>query len=623
LQADLLAAQAGRPLTRYGPLIAFLLLLVAYHITFYQFFPNRNGRIGHDYSLAFPALLAGFYWFQANGPWEIPWFTPAFCGGQPFFADPQYGYYSVLQLLTLAIDPLQSAYLTMLLFAALGYWGFYLLLRQCFAVGREAAVLAAAIFMFNGFFAHRMIIGHLGYHGFMLIPWMAYLLTVPAPVSGPRWLMTSAAGCIAGVVGAYWIQSGLGALIVPSGLALVLILLAHGIWVAQPSGGRIVYRSLVGALVTAVLCASKVVAGSSFVANFPRSEYLLPGYQSIGAALKIAVLSLFVSPPDIDEYSKAVLENVQWAGGRPELEYGVTMVPLLILVVGAGIGIRRLAIGKAMPDVNRSRAILLVLTGMILFMPILLNTYAPDWNALLKQIPILQSSSTLVRWFIIYIPLVALLSALAFERSMGAIRTSAAIIAIALVVAINLMQDRRVYALEPYDPEPATQAYREARGGVPVPSIRRIGVYRDADGTIVQPIHRNDALSQGYSPLYCYNPVFGYRLEGFPFKDLHPGLVREVRDGHFNIKNPACYVYPKENDCSPGDHFRESQRDEMEKFVSYRPFAFKISTSQKAANALTLFGLAVSLVVVLAAAAFGLFNLIAGVRRCPTGSGPI
>ncbi len=621
MRTELLSSTTRAWAAKCAPLVGFCLLLAVYHLVFGQFFPNRNGTVGHDYSLAIPALLAGYYWFQANGIWEVPWFTPAFCGGQPFFADPQSGIYSALQLLALIIDPLSSAYLTMLLFAALGYWGCYFLLRRCFALGWQSAVVAAAIFMFNGFFAHRMIIGHLGYHGFMLIPWMAYLLVMPAPVAGPRWLVTSSAGCVAGLVGAYWVHSGLGSLLIPTGLAVALVLLTHRIWLAQPCAGQIVYRSLIGVFVAAALSAAKVVAGFSFLANFPRSDYLLPGYQSIGAAMKIAALSLFISPPDIEQYSNVVLENVQWAGGRPDLEYGVTLVPLLILAVGAGIGVARLATGKAVPAVNRSHAIPLILTGMILFMPILLNTYSPDWNALLKQIPILKSSSTLVRWFIIYIPFFAVLSALAFERSMGAMRTSVAIIAIALVVAINLMQDRRSYSLEPYNPEAMSQAYREARDRVAPPQIRRIGVYRYADGTIVQPIHRNDAFSQGYSPLYCYNPVFGYRLEKFPIKDLHPGPVRDVQDGHFNIKNPACYVYPKENDCSPGDHFREDQIEAMENFVSYRPFAFKISTAQKAANALTIFGFAVSVLVVLVAAAFGLLNLIAGVRRSPTGPG--
>ena len=80
------------------------------------------------------------------------------------------------------------------------------------------------------------------------------------------------------------------------------------------------------------------------------------------------------------------------------------MVPLLILAVVACIGIARLATGKAVFAMNRSHAIPLVLTGMILLMPIVLNTYSPDWNALLKQIPLIKSNSTLIRWFIIHIP---------------------------------------------------------------------------------------------------------------------------------------------------------------------------------------------------------------------------
>ena len=198
-----------------------------------------------------------------------------------------------------------------------------------------------------------------------------------------------------------------------------------------------------------------------------------------------------------------------------------------------------------------------------------------------------------------------------------------AIVAVALIVSLNLMQDRRAYTLESYDPGPTVHAYHRLRGGMPLPQISGIGVYRDGQGSVVLPVNRNDALSQGYSSLYCYNPAFGYRLERFPLKDLHPGPVQDIRDGQFNIKNPACYVYPKENDCSPGDHFREDQIEAMESFVSYRPFAFNTSSAQKAANALTLFGLAASVLVALAAAAFGLLDLVAGARRSPTGSGSI
>ena len=623
MQADVLAAQVGRPVSRYGPLVAFSLLLIAYHITFSQFFPNRNGMVGHDYSLGIPHLLAGYYWFQANGIWEVPWFTPAFCGGQPFFADPQSGYYSLGQLLTLVVDPLASAYLTMLLFATLGYWGFYVLLRRGFAVSRSAAVLAAAIFMFNGFFAHRMVVGHFGYHGIMLVPWFACFLILPWRVKSNPWLRNGVAGWAAGIVGAYWVQSGLGTLIVPATLTVILIILLREIWRERLQMGQLVYRSFVGGLTMIAVSAAKVAAGLSFLSNYPRTDYLLPGYESVTASVEIAFLSLFVSTEDIAQRSDALLQNVQWGIGRHELEYGVTVVPLLIIAMGAAVGIWRVITGRTRLILGKAQISALALVALILLAPIVLNTYAVEWNAVLKQTPLLKSASTFVRWYWVFIPFFALVPALVLERNLGAFRTSVAIVAVAMIVSLNLMQDRRVYALEPYDPGPTVHAYHRLRGEMAVPQIRGIGVYRDGQGSIVLPVHRNDALSQGYSPLYCYNPVFGYRLESFPFKDLHPGPVREVRNGHFNIKNPACYVYPKENDCSPGDHFRETQREEMEKFVSYRPFAFKISTAQRAANALTFFGFAVSVLVVLAAAAFGLFNAIAGVRRSPTGPRPI
>ena len=85
----------------------------------------------------------------------------------------------------------------------------------------------------------------------------------------------------------------------------------------------------------------------------------------------------------------------------------------------------------------------------------------------------------MVRWFIIYIPFFALLSALAFERCYGRDAYLRRDNCVALVVAVNLMQDREVIRLEPYDPEPVIPSLpRGAAQEAPVPQIRRIGVYR-------------------------------------------------------------------------------------------------------------------------------------------------
>ena len=78
------------------------------------------------------------------------------------------------------MDPLTALYAAMLLFAALGFWGMYVLARRTFGLSEAASLVAATIFMFNGFYSHRLIVGHYGYQPFMLVPWLAWLLCAPS-----------------------------------------------------------------------------------------------------------------------------------------------------------------------------------------------------------------------------------------------------------------------------------------------------------------------------------------------------------------------------------------------------------------------------------------------------------
>jgi hypothetical protein len=51
------------------------------------------------------------------------------------------------------------------------------------------------LFLFNGFYAYRIIIGHLTFHPIMLVPWLAFVLL---PGRRPR---TFADGAVAAVIG--------------------------------------------------------------------------------------------------------------------------------------------------------------------------------------------------------------------------------------------------------------------------------------------------------------------------------------------------------------------------------------------------------------------------------------
>ena len=102
--------------------------------------PTAQGGLGHDYSYFLPQLLAGSYWMHENGPLAVPWFTPAWLGGVPFYPNPQNLYHSLPQQLCAVLDPLSAVRLTLVLFFAVGFSGTYRLLRGAFRVSRSAAV---------------------------------------------------------------------------------------------------------------------------------------------------------------------------------------------------------------------------------------------------------------------------------------------------------------------------------------------------------------------------------------------------------------------------------------------------------------------------------------------------
>jgi hypothetical protein len=120
------------------------------------------------------------------------------------------------------------------------------------------------------------------------------------------------------------------------------------------------------------------------------------------------------------------------------------------------------------------------------------------------------------------------------------------------------------------------------------------------------PQGRNDVLVQGGSQLLCYEPLFGYALEKFPIRTLHPGSILAVHEGYLNLKNPACYVYPLENACEPGEHFFVDQQEVAKAFSAYKPLPFRLPAWQKAANVFNL----------LAAVGSGGVLLVAGAASC-------
>lgn len=581
-------------------LLAFLGLLIAFEYLYGRLIPNAHGRMGHDFSYLLPELLSGDYWFQANGPFAVPWFTPAFCGGRPYFADPQSTYYSVAQWLSFAIDPVRAVQTSLLLFAGLGFAGLYRLARDVFGAGRPAAFVAAAVFMFNGFYGYRMVVGHFTFHSFMLVPALAWLFAGASPATTAAW----SAGDTRRVAGAslviaYMAGSGLGTLLIPTLLASVLLV----IWAVRcgrvAADHRLLLRIALAGAGGLAISSAHVVAALSLLSQFQRSDYLLPGFASLFDTLWFSLRALFLAPADIAETSAGQLVNVQWSLERHELEYGAGIVPLLALAASLWLPRRADRAGQGAPvhpgrGLRRLSGLAMVL---ILALPVLFNTYQEDWNALLKSLPLIGASSTLIRWYLLYLPLLALLCIHPFARLPQAQVMRAAVVATLLVLVLPLSSNKAFYEAQPYDPGHILGAWQALNAHQITPPVANIGVPVSHMGEA----QRNDALAEGISILSCYYPTFGYRLEHFPQRDLQPGPVDAVLGGdHFNLKNPACYVYPAQNQCSPGDHFTLAQKDLARRFVNYQAWPFAVSERQQFANGLSLATLVCALLAVLA-----------------------
>jgi len=574
---------------------AGLLVLAALGIylwIFLPYLPSSGAHWGHDYALHLPNLLAGYFWFQQNGLLEAPWFSPAQCAGVPFLADLNVAYYSLPQWAMFAVGPVDAIRLTFVLFAALGAAGSFLLLRGPFAATPWAAATAAVLFLCSGFFTYRMLVGHLTFHPITLTPWLAWTLLAARKHVWQTMLST----CAAGLMLAYMFHAGMVHAIPPVAIAVSVILMLHGQMRGHRRGPWLVFASAV--LLSLALGAQRIATALAFLQQFPRDEYALPGFPSVWAEFRVVLLSLFWRPPT--ELAQPLLANITVPLERHEWEYGLGPAAALLLLAGT------VHVAKG----ARFATSVWLVTGAIvvaLALPLVLNWHEPTWHALLKSQPLLGSSSNLVRWYALYVPLVALCAGLAFDAVVpaGPWRARAAAFIVAATLAWNWTADRSYYTAQTYDAGAVQKAWQAVHAGAPLPAVTSLSVRVDKANRLALPLDRNDDMTLGYSQLLCYQPMFGYGLERLRHGELRPGpALAELPDGTFNLKNPACYVFPAANACAPGDHFRREQRESATRFLRYQPFAFERPAWQTFADVVTLAALLLTLGALPVAAMF-------------------
>jgi len=524
-----------------------------------------------------------------NGFLCVPWFTPALNGGNLLYPDPESIYFSFPQFISFFVDPLTGITITFIVFSFIGLLGFYLFLRKIFHCDFWSSFLGAGLFLFNGFYTYRMIVGHLPYHAYMLTPWILTFILWNEYRSGIYKQAISTAAAALSL--SYCFYAGGIHFLIPLGLSILAIGLIYSHVFLHRNNTGIWCRVGFSFGLASLLCASKLVAALNVLKNLPREAYLLPGIPDLIDVFIIPIRCLFFSSITRQE-ANHLFQNLQWALGRHEFEYGISLLPLLLLAAGICRWLIRIHKEKHFVAWNRRQWFYCLALASLLLLPIFVNYYTPQWNAFLKRLPIIRNSSTLVRWYAMYIPIGILLSALAFEKiKIGSVRKSLLAIACMLtVIGLNIMHDKNFCFVDQYDYRPIVKGYLAVKNQGKIPPIEYVGSAAAVNINSQKLSYNNDAvINIGMSYLASRFSLFGYKFEYFPQKDkLKVGRADRISEGCFNFKNPSCYLYPRENDCEPGDNFRSDQIEQLANFVNYRAFQFKTPPVQRFANWVSL-----------------------------------
>ena len=584
---------------KFFHLFLFFFIFVLHQYLYLDFFPNENSKLGHDFEYFLPNFIFGKVWFQKNFL-SLPWFNPALCCGIPFHADPQTGFYSIQQIFYILFEPITATKILFTYFSFFGFLGMYLLLRKNFKISFLISLLGATMFIFNGFFIFRFIVGHIAYINFSLIPIYCYFLI--ESFTNKNIFLKKVYLALSALVLSSFFYSGASPIMPLLIICIFSILLFF--YLKTNDLNVILFCSLKSFFIAFLISSSKITASLFFLKNFNRKIQPIYFENSI-EYLNVIFKSLFFFP-DLKYFNQNILNKNINNFSIHEIEYGITFIPLFIFLLFL------LNFKKFFKLQNFNKVFLFSLGIFVL--PIFLNINLFNFQSFWNSIPIIGSSWVQVRWSAIYIIPLILFTVIILEKLN--FNKYKILILIPLFFAIffqNIYRDKSYYNSQLYDPKDMVELSQKLNDTNFVKNFSINGyatVVNKDDQIILNNLKRNDYFAFNLSSAYCYQPLFGYNLEKFPNnnilfnkkvklspeRDLIIGELNNINDKKkFNFFNPSCFLFPNENNCLPGDLFDKTKENSLKDFLNYKKFDFRKNIVQNISDYLSL----VSLIMVI------------------------
>ena len=567
-----------------------LFIFIIHQYIFQSFFPNSKGLLGHDYEYFIPSFIFGKIWFL-NNFLSVPWFTPSICCGIPFYADPQSMYYSIPQIIFLIFNPILSVKLIFLFLSALSYMGMFLLVNKNLKFDIYTSLLCASLFLFNGFFVYRAISGHVAYLSYIFIPIYCFFL-IQSYENQLKNKSSFVYLILSSIIFANFFHSGSGPIILIILISILSVLSFYSLFIQSL---KIFARFVLSVFLGILISLSKITAVLFFLRNFPRN-YPATEFHSFFSFVKTFFLSFFIKPNQ--EYFNDNLTSM-FPFGMHEIEFGVSIVPLILIFF-------IFFLNKKKFKLNYQSIYFFSLIIIIFLIPVLLNVNFLNQFQLIQKIPILNSTWVQSRWMAVYILPIIIISGL-IVRNLDFNATQKKYLTIFFIFILlvqNFMRDNNWHFNEArhYNVEKANNF------SMSISKNKKFEIFGPAilmnqNNTPKIVNNKNDmSFYNGFSPLTCYQPIFGYGLEKLNARKIIFGS-KEVfsdnsyllysnkfdnKDNHFAFFKPSCFLFPKANNCLPGDLFKVSEKEKLIKFTTYKKFDFKQNKLQIISNYISI-----------------------------------
>ena len=552
-------------------------------------------KVGHDYGFFIPRMLDTYLHSKVSAL-AIQWYTANFGAGTPAYPNPQYLQFSLPQFSMFVINPWLALMFSLVGYAVFGFLCFYLFLHDEMGWINAACVLGASFILANGFFLEHAIVGHVGFQHFPLLG--AILL-----LAFTKRIGFLPAGILIGLIVAMIVnQAGFVVLII---FLLSLLLLLPLLFLLRPE----IYRSrwyaalLTGGLFAILLSLSKVSAILAFMRFFPRiieDQYAQSYLQGITGMLRQLSGFNFIAPyylltgTKLEELSTFFRQGAGAQFGIWEMDMSLSPGLLVLLLLGLGYGLYRIVKNRPGISWDKGAAALILCVGIWLVTDL---TLAQGWlYNLVKPLPVLRSLHANVRFTSVFIFPLALLGAYVFHRLFQGRKwtnPTAVILGLSTLVMLSLyLAIPEDVHIRSFNLKSALPVYAQIDKGL------NFTLQNVAEITDMQVFIEQD------SNLAAQDPMFGYTGEYFKPKAV-VGPILTLKDGHYNLTNPASFVFPEENNLQPFDLFREDQKSNLELFINHRQPKLAISSWQRFADSVSILTLTASVLYLAFAAIKG------------------